>query len=78
VDVPGNAVLFVRNDDQRKLYYGLRPNSAGDRGSVTDREPLDDAVAVPRRHGFGVDASDLGPGSLNPSDPEELISPNPR
>jgi hypothetical protein len=78
VDVPGNAVLCVRNDDQGKPYHGLRPNGAGDRGSATDREPLDDAVAVPRRHGFGVDASDLGPGSPDPSVPEEPVSPNPR
>ncbi|MEU1898335.1 hypothetical protein ABZ512_08145 [Nocardiopsis dassonvillei] len=78
MDIPGNAVLFVYNDDERRLYHSLRPNSAGDRGFITDRESLDDAVAVPRRHGFGVHASDFGPGRLNPSDPEELISPNPR
>ncbi|MFE6385048.1 hypothetical protein [Nocardiopsis dassonvillei] len=78
MDVPGNAVLFVCNDDGRKLYHSLSPNGVGDRGSTTDRESLDDAVAVPRRHGFGTDAPDFGPGSLNPSDPQELISPNPR
>ncbi|MFC9086933.1 hypothetical protein [Nocardiopsis dassonvillei] len=78
MDTPGDATLFVYNDGERKLYYSLRPNSAGDRGFITDCESLDHAVAVLRRHGFGVTASGFGPGRLNPSAPEELISPNPR
>ncbi|MEU1713683.1 hypothetical protein [Nocardiopsis dassonvillei] len=42
----------------------------GDRGLTTGRQFLDDAVAVLRRHGFGVDASDFGPGGLKPSAPK--------
>lgn len=78
MNIPGDATLFVYNDDEKKLYYSIRPNSAGDRGFITDCKSLDHAVAVLRRHGFRVTASDFGPGRLNPSDPEELISPNHR
>ncbi|MEU4281291.1 hypothetical protein [Nocardiopsis dassonvillei] len=70
MNIPGNAVLFVHNDDERKRCHSLRPNSVGDRGLTTGRQFLDDAVAVLRRHGFGVDASDFGPGGLNPSAPK--------
>ncbi|WP_150253620.1 hypothetical protein [Nocardiopsis deserti] len=78
MSIPGDAALFIYNDDEKKLYYSLRPNSAGDRGFITDCRSLGDAVAVLRQHGFGVNASDFGLGGLNPSDPEELMSPNHR